>query len=365
MTVNPRCFFDITIGGQPAGRIVFELFADKVPKTAENFRALCTGEKGIGKKGKPLHYKGCTFHRVIKGFVCQGGDFTAHNGTGGESIYGEKFEDENFIYKHDKAFMLSMANAGPNTNGSQFFITTTATPHLDGRHVVFGRVIKGRNVVRTIEHLETKNERPINPVVIANCGELAPGEDDGVVENIDGDPYPDYPVDYEDGELNDETLMKIINEVKAIGNQYFTKGEYQKAVDKYNKAIRYIQERPTFTEEDTETFKSQWNQTKLPCYLNRAAALLKTGDYQRAITDCTIVLEIENISTKDRVKALFRRGSAYHQLKSFEEALKDLEEAKRISPTQDVAILRELKLVQQNLKARKEKERQIYSKMFE
>merc|ERR1711912_108472 len=129
---SPKVFFDMTIGGAPAGRIVMDLRADVAPKTAENFRCPCTGEKGTGKSGKPLHFKGSAFHRVIPDFMCQGGDFTAGNGTGGESIYGEKFADENFKIKHTKEGLLSMANAGPNTNGSQFFITTTITAHLDG-----------------------------------------------------------------------------------------------------------------------------------------------------------------------------------------------------------------------------------------
>ena len=152
---NPRVFFDITIGGKPAGRITFELFADSVPKTAENFRALCTGEKGIGKQGKALHYKGSRFHRIIKQFMCQGGDFTRGNGTGGESIYGNKFDDENFKHKHTTPGLLSMANAGPGTNGSQFFITEGPTPHLNGKHTVFGRVVKGQDVVKKIATVKT------------------------------------------------------------------------------------------------------------------------------------------------------------------------------------------------------------------
>lgn len=169
---NPRVFFDITIGNQPAGRIVMELRADVAPQTAENFRALCTGEKGVGTAGKPLHFKGSTFHRIIPDFMCQGGDFTRGNGTGGESIYGRTFPDENFQLKHTGPGLLSMANAGPNTNGSQFFLTTVATPWLDGKHVVFGRVIEGMEVVRQMEQVGSASGRTSQPVVIADCGQL-------------------------------------------------------------------------------------------------------------------------------------------------------------------------------------------------
>ncbi|CAL9172480.1 peptidyl-prolyl cis-trans isomerase [Musa acuminata AAA Group] len=170
---NPRVYFDMSVGGSPVGRIVMELYADVTPKTAENFRALCTGEKGMGRSGKPLHYKGSSFHRVIPGFMCQGGDFTRGNGTGGESIYGEKFADENFVKKHTGPGVLSMANAGKHTNGSQFFICTAQTSWLDGKHVVFGRVVEGLEVVKAIEAVGSQSGTTKKPVVVADCGQLS------------------------------------------------------------------------------------------------------------------------------------------------------------------------------------------------
>ncbi|XP_035890363.1 peptidyl-prolyl cis-trans isomerase A-like, partial [Phyllostomus discolor] len=163
--VNPTVFFNIAVQGKPLGRISFELFADKVPKTAENFRALSTGEKGFG-------YKGSCFHRIIPGFMCQGGDFTRHNGTGGKSIYGEKFNDENFILKHTGPGILSMANAGPNTNGSQFFICTAKTEWLDGKHVVFGQVKDGMDVVTAMERFGSRSGRTSRKITITACGQL-------------------------------------------------------------------------------------------------------------------------------------------------------------------------------------------------
>jgi peptidylprolyl isomerase len=172
---NPVVFFDMSVGGQSVGKIEMELYNDTVPKTAENFRALCTGEKGQGTQGKPLHFKGSSFHRVIPGFMCQGGDFTKGNGTGGESIYGAKFADESFAGKagkHTGAGCLSMANAGPNTNGSQFFVCTGDTPHLDGKHVVFGKCTKGYEVIQAIEAVGSRSGTTSKPVVIADCGQL-------------------------------------------------------------------------------------------------------------------------------------------------------------------------------------------------
>lgn len=163
MADRSKVFFEVKAGNEKLGRIVFELYNDKVPKTARNFYELCTGKNGFG-------YKGSIFHRVIPNFMIQGGDFTNHNGTGGKSIYGEKFEDENFTLKHNTAGLLSMANAGPNTNGSQFFITTVDTPWLDGKHVVFGKVVDGMDVVNMISSFGDRNGTTSKRIEIENCG---------------------------------------------------------------------------------------------------------------------------------------------------------------------------------------------------
>ncbi|MGW1069278.1 peptidylprolyl isomerase [Streptomyces aureus] len=161
--MSQNVFFEVTADGKPLGRIEFKLYDDVVPKTAQNFRELATGKHGFGYEGSP-------FHRVIPGFMLQGGDFTRQNGTGGKSIYGEKFADENFTLKHTKPGLLSMANAGPNTNGSQFFVTTIVTDWLDGKHVVFGEVVEGMDVVKKIEALGSDSGRTSAKIVVSKSG---------------------------------------------------------------------------------------------------------------------------------------------------------------------------------------------------
>lgn len=171
--ITHKVFFDIQIEGEKLPqRVTFGLYGKVVPVTVENFRALCTGEKGMGKKGKPLHYKGSIFHRIIPQFMIQGGDFTDFRGTGGESIYGSQFKDENFEIKHTRKGLLSMANAGKDTNGSQFFITTVPTSWLDGRHVVFGTVLENYEFIREIEKLGSQSGKPSKTITIVESGEL-------------------------------------------------------------------------------------------------------------------------------------------------------------------------------------------------
>ncbi|CAA3008885.1 peptidyl-prolyl cis-trans isomerase CYP40 [Olea europaea subsp. europaea] len=303
---RPKCYLDIAIGGELEGRIVVELYNDVVPKTAENFRALCTGEKGIGPNtGVPLHYKGCCFHRVIKSFMVQGGDISAGDGTGGESIYGLKFEDENFELKHERKGMLSMANAGPNTNGSQFFITTTRTSHLDGKHVVFGRVIKGMGVVRSIEHVTTgDNDCPTVDAVISDCGEIPEGADDGITNFFkDGDSYPDWPADIDNSSSELSWWISSVEFIKGYGNDYFKKQDYKMALRKYLKALRYLD--ICWEKEGIDEDKSVYlRKMKSQIFTNNSACKLKLGDLTGALFDTEFALR----DGEDNAKALFRQG---------------------------------------------------------
>jgi peptidyl-prolyl isomerase D len=301
--------------------------------------------------------------------MIQGGDFTAGNGTGGESIYGEKFPDEAFTEKHSVPFLLSMANAGPNTNGSQFFITTVPTPHLDNKHVVFGRVIQGRSVVRRIEHIETdSNDKPHQNIVITDCGELDPSEslqtataDDGT-----GDIYEDYPDDEESIKKNEspEEALKVCQHLKQIATEQFKKGKKQLAEKKYSKALRYTNELIP-NEEQHKAEYDEFMKLKLVLYLNKALVCNQLGEYTEAKTAASYVLSggPELVSPQERAKALYRRGIAYSRGKNEDDAISDFEEALKIVPG-DGAIINELKAAKDKVQKRKQSEKAAYSRFF-
>uniref|UniRef100_A0A8I5TTH2 peptidylprolyl isomerase n=1 Tax=Pongo abelii TaxID=9601 RepID=A0A8I5TTH2_PONAB len=343
---NPRVFFDVDIGGERVGRIVLELFANIVPKTAENFCALCTGEKGIGHTtGKPLHFKGCPFHRIIKKFMIQGGDFSNQNGTGGESI------------KHDREGLLSMGNAGRNTNGSQFFITTVPTPHLDGKLVLFGQVSKGIGVARILENAEVKGEKPAKLCVIAECGELKEGDDWGIFpKDGSGDSHPDFPEDAAIDLKDVDKILLITEDLKNIGNTFFKSQNWEMAIKKYAKVLRYV-DRSKAVIETADRAKLQ--PIALSCVLNIGACKLKMSNWQGAIDSCLEALEIDPSNTK----ALYRRAQGWQGLKEYDQALADLKKAQEIAP-EDKAIQAELLKVKQKIKAQKDIEKAVYAKMF-
>lgn len=370
---RPYVFFDITIGGRSAGRIIMQLYQDITPKTAENFRALCTGEKGVGKAEKPLHFKGCTFHRVIKGFMVQGGDFTAGNGTGGESIYGEKFEDENFEVKHTKRFLLSMANAGANTNGSQFFITCNPTAHLDGKHVVFGEVVRGKSVVRAVENSETSSgDVPVEPCVIMDCGQLAP-EDPALSQPTaaDGDVYEDYPEDQDPVEGQDVSqappvALKIAKEVREVGNRLFKEGKYEDALHKYQKAIRYLDYHTALPEDSPPELRDSFDVQLSALLLNSALAALRAGggaNARLALRSTDRALSNLTLNDTDKAKAHYRAGLAHVQIHEDDEAEESLVKAHALV-RDDKAIAHELEQVRGRLRVKRDKEKAAFKKMF-
>lgn len=364
---RPKAYFDISIGGTPKGRIVFELYKDVVPKTAENFLKLCEGKSGMAKSKPdvPLSYKGSIFHRVIKDFMIQFGDFTNFDGTGGESIYGEKFEDENFEIKHDKPFLLSMANAGPNTNGSQAFITCVPTPHLDGKHVVFGEVIEGKRLVRLIEKQQTEDgtDKPMHDVKVEGCGLLP--DDYEVPADAEQTPTDEFGDNYEDSLKDDakvdlkkvETVIKAIETVKDIGTKQFKEQNYEVALAKYKKCDKFLKE--YFPDDLNEEDMKKINDFKVTVPLNIAIAALKTKDYRSVMVACSEVLYAEAADAKAKAKALYRRGLAYYHVNDTDMALADLEMATTFQPN-DAAIAKAINDTIKKRKQETEKQKNLY-----
>lgn len=342
------CYLDVSIGGELLReRIIVELFDEITPKTCENFRELCTGAGGRVVEGTntPLSFKNCTFHRIIKGFMIQGGDFTNHNGTGGVSIYGEKFEDENFDLLCDKPGLLAMANAGPNTNGSQFFITTVPTPHLNGKHVVFGKVVRGMNSVRKLENTPTgANDVPSSPCAIADCGSLEALPE--LVAPADGDLFAEYPEDNEP-QLSGDKQVEAGEQIRQFGNTAFKQGEYEAAIGKYEKAARYL------------AGNAAGKEALIACYNNTALCATKLGQWKLVEDAASSVLQIDPMNAK----ALFRRGFVALQKKSYGSAVEDLQKAHSVDPN-NADITNALQEASQKEKERKAKLAAGMKKMF-
>ncbi|CAK9804666.1 Peptidyl-prolyl cis-trans isomerase D [Anthophora quadrimaculata] len=361
---NPIVFLDIAIESEKVGRVVIELFKDVVPRTAENFRALCTGEKGIGINGKKLHYKGSIFHKVLSQFMIQGGDIINFDGTGGESIYGAQFEDENFNISHSTGGLLSMVNKGyPNSNSSQFIITISASIHLDNTNVVFGKVLKGMGIVLEISKVKNVDDVPLEKVYIMDCGELKEGQNWGMEEN-DGteDVFTPWPEDWvystDNKRLNYKYIMEVIKKIKDSGNYYFLRKNYVDAGRKYKKALRYYKWMMK-TADVPESSDELTVNTKVALLLNLAAVNIKQKKYREALKLCSEVTQLN----KNNSKALFRRSQAYMGLNEYDLALQDLKQALLESPN-NKDILIEIDKVKRVMNSYLAIERTSYQRMF-
>ncbi|XP_055639060.1 peptidyl-prolyl cis-trans isomerase D [Toxorhynchites rutilus septentrionalis] len=358
---NPLVFFDIQIDEEKVGRLLIELRADVVPKTAENFRALCTGEKGCSKNtGTRLHFKGSKFHKIKPLFMCQGGDIVSFDGNGGESIYGKTFEDENFTLSHEDG-AVSMANMGkPDTNSSQFFITSGDCSHLNEINVVVGYVIRGIGIIAEMEKFASKDGKPFQDIMIVDCGQIKPGEDWGIGDEDESeDRLPPFPRDWDEcgADYTIKEMLEILNNIKGAGNFFFKQSRWIEACRRYKKAERYL----NFFHNNVRTIedRSEMDKFLVTNCLNQAAAMIKLEEYENAIYACKSALILD----PHNAKALFRRGQAHHMLKNYELAVKDLREAMQQSPS-DKIVLSEYTRAKRSLSCYLEQQRKGLTKMF-
>ncbi|CAG5102164.1 Similar to Ppid: Peptidyl-prolyl cis-trans isomerase D (Mus musculus) [Cotesia congregata] len=361
---NPIVFLDIAIDNEKIGRIIIELFKHITPRTAENFRALCTGEKGIGINGKKLCYKGSVFHKIVPQFMIQGGDIINFDGTGGESIYGAHFEDENFKVQHSEKGLLSTVNEGkPHTNNSQFIITTETSGHLNNTNVVFGKILRGMGIVQEISEGPIVKDKPLQISKIIDCGEIK-GENWGIEEN-DGtvDVFPPFPEDWDYASKIDASnidynyVHDVINKIKTSGNHYYGKKNYTTAERKYKKALGYYN---WLTKNNIpEELKLILSSIRISIMLNQSATKLKLLKYREALDLCNFVLSEDKTNTK----ALFRRSQAYIGLNDYETGLADLKQLQCIDPD-NPEISREIDKVNKSITSYLNHEKQTFKRMF-
>ncbi|KAL3265435.1 hypothetical protein HHI36_009638 [Cryptolaemus montrouzieri] len=287
---NTFVFIDINFGNERVGRLVIELFNKVAPKTVENFRALCTGEKGLGKHNKPLHYKGCRFHRIISQCFVQSGDIINNNGTGGESIYDDVFDIENYKLQHTKEGLIGMSTiSGTNSVNSQFYITSAPCEHLDGTNIVFGTVRKGLDIIKEMATVERINDHPVQDILITDCGELKKGQPWNIhIVDETEDMYPPWPNDWEEG--NDSTgIEKAITTIRESGNFYFLKKNYSSSQNKYLKTLRYID---WYLKSGKYSDNVFIDNCKFRTLLNLAAVNLKSKKYKEALHYCNQVIKL-------------------------------------------------------------------------
>ncbi|XP_017040264.1 peptidyl-prolyl cis-trans isomerase D [Drosophila ficusphila] len=369
---NPLVYLDISIGKEDAGRMIIELRKDVVPKTAENFRALCTGECGNGTLGKPLHYKGTRFFKIKRVFAVQSGDVVNNDGTSGESIYGPVFDDENFELTHNEEGVVSMANYGkPNSTNSQFFISAVGCENLNGTNVVVGRVIRGLGIIAEMEQNSNDEGDPTAEIVIRDCGELAPDKDWGLECN-DGtaDKLPLYPNDWtrKFDKFTADAAVELLTGIRQSGNHFYQLGRYHEARAKYRKANRYYHYlSKQFGWQALNHFKKHLVDTDLLKIdgfsvvnnINAAAVDLKLGNYVSARNDCSEAIRLDPSCSK----AFYRRGQAQRGLRNYEEAINDLKKAHNLLP-ENKQILNELNSTKQLLAQYNKQQRNALKNLF-
>lgn len=371
--IKPHAYLDISLGGTNLGRVVVELYQDLAPKAVENFLSLTQATNDV-------NFKNTYFHRVIKNFMIQAGDTTYGQlngnypspdvGKGGYCVFGAPFPDEN-LAAIDKPFLLCMANSGPNTNKSQFFISTYSLSHLNGKHTVFGRVIHGKSIIREVENVITNSDNvPVkeDAVVITGCGEWSEGDEvpiyNASYDQIGGDIYEEYPDDDEHiNKESSESVYEAASKIKDSGGLLFKKGEKQQAFLKYKKCLRYVMEYFPDPDDEPQWF-SKYLELKKKLYLNLSLVCLQLKSFNKCIDYSEYLIDMSSqLNKQELAKANFRKGSALVHTKKYKEALGSLKAAQVMIP-EDKIIEKEVVNCEKALEQQKKDEKAKYAKFF-